>query len=549
MNSRCLVRPGGLSRVLRAPNVSQFIHGVQKQDNKFPSYFKLNNCHKSDVVTSFICIFQTSSVTSPTRVRTMTSAATTTAATSHPTATSSSKTMHTEANSIRTLKRNMLTFVKNFLQVSVRNIRSSIQTCHQKVFPQFSLASSSLASPMWVTAMLAHARAAQHFEADVFDFHRLPHAISASNPTSHFQPAMTSAHPCNPLVTSPVRTAGAHEQTLNPQTHVMTSPLALQRHMQQLQMMTQHFHFLSRLAHHQGNADVGDVTSRLPVDVCSNAPPSRGAHLRGFPPQPAFDLQHSGSIQTQKRLSDMEPVTSLKSRSLSWIRDLPPVYRGLAGKSEEVKATAAGGLSRRQHEAPRYHCEACRKSYATFSGLSKHKQFHCESHVKKEFSCKFCEKTYNSLGALKMHIRTHTLPCKCHHMRQGVLAPVAACKVTFAPTQERSRSRVTYCGRAFRGSLQPARAPADAQWREEVQLFGLRQDVFADVAAEQAPRGKLSRSQQTASPQPHHPQVVIPHWRPETDTVDYFKYMYLFSVLVNVLYMQGTCDCIQCIVK
>ena len=81
-------------------------------------------------------------------------------------------------------------------------------------------------------------------------------------------------------------------------------------------------------------------------------------------------------------------------------------------------ATVLGDLAsppatKRRDEPTRYHCEACNKSYATFSGLSKHKQFHCASHVKKEFSCKFCDKTYVSLGALKMHIRTHTLPCKC----------------------------------------------------------------------------------------------------------------------------------------
>ncbi|XP_060655996.1 zinc finger protein 286A [Drosophila nasuta] len=66
---------------------------------------------------------------------------------------------------------------------------------------------------------------------------------------------------------------------------------------------------------------------------------------------------------------------------------------------------------------PRYHCKDCGKSYSTYSGLSKHQQFHCPSaegnQVKKVFSCKNCDKTYVSLGALKMHIRTHTLPCKC----------------------------------------------------------------------------------------------------------------------------------------
>ncbi|XP_017842053.2 protein escargot [Drosophila busckii] len=67
---------------------------------------------------------------------------------------------------------------------------------------------------------------------------------------------------------------------------------------------------------------------------------------------------------------------------------------------------------------PRYQCPDCQKSYSTFSGLTKHQQFHCPAaegnQVKKSFSCKDCDKTYVSLGALKMHIRTHTLPCKCN---------------------------------------------------------------------------------------------------------------------------------------
>lgn len=66
-----------------------------------------------------------------------------------------------------------------------------------------------------------------------------------------------------------------------------------------------------------------------------------------------------------------------------------------------------------QTDHVKYQCDTCNKSYSTFSGLSKHKQFHCARDQKKEFTCKYCEKTYVSLGALKMHIRTHTLPCKC----------------------------------------------------------------------------------------------------------------------------------------
>ncbi|KAK7114546.1 uncharacterized protein [Littorina saxatilis] len=98
--------------------------------------------------------------------------------------------------------------------------------------------------------------------------------------------------------------------------------------------------------------------------------------------------------------------------------DLCELPRGLSGVGSGVRGLALerGSLKPRskEHEPVRYQCEACSKSYSTFSGLSKHKQFHCSAQVKKEFSCKYCDKTYVSLGALKMHIRTHTLPCKCN---------------------------------------------------------------------------------------------------------------------------------------
>ncbi|KAL8593046.1 hypothetical protein ACOMHN_017974 [Nucella lapillus] len=95
--------------------------------------------------------------------------------------------------------------------------------------------------------------------------------------------------------------------------------------------------------------------------------------------------------------------------------DLKDLSRGLNVPSATSLAVDGRGLKARgkEREPVRYQCEACSKSYSTFSGLSKHKQFHCTAQLKREFSCKHCDKTYVSLGALKMHIRTHTLPCKC----------------------------------------------------------------------------------------------------------------------------------------
>lgn len=97
---------------------------------------------------------------------------------------------------------------------------------------------------------------------------------------------------------------------------------------------------------------------------------------------------------------------------------------------------------------PRYHCDSCKKSYSTYGGLSKHKQFHCVNQVKKEFSCKFCGKCYGSLGALKMHIRTHTLPCKCKICGKAFSRPWLLQGHIRTHTGEKP-FRCDHCSRAF----------------------------------------------------------------------------------------------------
>lgn len=120
----------------------------------------------------------------------------------------------------------------------------------------------------------------------------------------------------------------------------------------------------------------------------------------------------------------LSPTSSLGSGSL---RSPPPVTPedlsspGSDSGRSSAGSTSAGTIGQKidkgNSASPRYQCPDCGKSYSTYSGLSKHQQFHCaaaEGQTKKSFSCKYCEKVYVSLGALKMHIRTHTLPCKCH---------------------------------------------------------------------------------------------------------------------------------------
>ena len=151
--------------------------------------------------------------------------------------------------------------------------------------------------------------------------------------------------------------------------------------------------------------------------------------------------ERRGSNDSIKNRRSCSPLGS-PAKTLTWLHDLPYSYKsGESDSSPEMPI-------RRANDPPRYQCDACKKSYATFSGLSKHKQFHCESHVKKEFSCKYCDKTYNSLGALKMHIRTHTLPCKCQICGKAFSRPWLLQGHLRTHTGEKPFV-CTQCGRAF----------------------------------------------------------------------------------------------------
>lgn len=103
-------------------------------------------------------------------------------------------------------------------------------------------------------------------------------------------------------------------------------------------------------------------------------------------------------------------------------------------------------------DMPRYQCSDCSKSYSTYSGLTKHKQFHCtaspNNQAKKSFDCQFCPKTYTSLGALKMHIRTHTKPCKCHLCGKAFSRPWLLQGHIRTHTGDKPFS-CTHCHRAF----------------------------------------------------------------------------------------------------
>ncbi|XP_029049254.1 protein escargot-like [Osmia bicornis bicornis] len=146
-------------------------------------------------------------------------------------------------------------------------------------------------------------------------------------------------------------------------------------------------------------------------DHCGLSPTSSlgSGSLRSPPPVTPEDLSSPGSDSGRSSAGS----TSVGSTIVN-----PKIEKtGVNSGSTVSLSSTSSSSSSSSSTSPRYQCPDCGKSYSTYSGLSKHQQFHCaaaEGQAKKSFSCKYCEKVYVSLGALKMHIRTHTLPCKCH---------------------------------------------------------------------------------------------------------------------------------------
>ncbi|CAD7000142.1 unnamed protein product [Ceratitis capitata] len=158
------------------------------------------------------------------------------------------------------------------------------------------------------------------------------------------------------------------------------------------------------------------------------APPAYPATLSYHHPHAPISPTYSETSYYSMRSLTPEPHCSSLPEDLSLkhsaLQKTPQKASTLSGEKREVcgsqssSAPSTPTSKKDKSSPPRYQCPDCQKSYSTFSGLTKHQQFHCPAaegnQVKKSFSCKDCDKTYVSLGALKMHIRTHTLPCKCN---------------------------------------------------------------------------------------------------------------------------------------
>lgn len=130
-----------------------------------------------------------------------------------------------------------------------------------------------------------------------------------------------------------------------------------------------------------------------------------------FPLSPASSQASYNSYEQSPRRSEspMSTNSSISEQPSTITNTIPTTYSVF----RDVNAMSTGApidkstikqktekITKNSH----YQCSDCSKSYSTYSGLSKHQQFHCPAvegnQAKKVFSCKNCDKVYTSLGKI-----------------------------------------------------------------------------------------------------------------------------------------------------
>lgn len=241
-------------------------------------------------------------------------------------------------------------------------------------------------------------------------------SISVSSPPS--SPPMSSPSPTSFYPTAPIKVESrlAYPVPINPE-------YAPQTWHKSIGPMYHHHHSYYPLQYSPYGHENMYMTPASPYSDSSLSPPH---HMQ----QPLQPLALRPTVYSAIDQSSLSPNSSTNSP--------PPTV------------VSAEDLTEKRRQGIRHQCPDCGKSYSTFSGLSKHRQFHCAAGdgPKKSFSCKYCEKVYVSLGALKMHIRTHTLPCKCTICGKAFSRPWLLQGHIRTHTGEKPFS-CTYCNRAF----------------------------------------------------------------------------------------------------
>ncbi|XP_055595886.1 protein escargot-like [Uranotaenia lowii] len=239
---------------------------------------------------------------------------------------------------------------------------------------------------------------AMPYPADIYNLyhHISPPRSEPLSPYAHRESSVSPPHPGH----------YGRQESISPPTMVPAYPAAELRLNQNNNIIKsesfarQHRYMPYSLSHHH--------QIMMPVDHPSLSPTSSHTSFNSYlsSNRSLSPARSSPSDMSEENNNSSSPsILTEKSTSSSNIQKVK------SDKSGSDKPSGSSG-------APRYQCPDCGKSYSTYSGLSKHQQFHCPAaegnQAQKIFVCKECDKPYKTLGALKMHIRTHTLPCKCN---------------------------------------------------------------------------------------------------------------------------------------
>lgn len=225
------------------------------------------------------------------------------------------------------------------------------------------------------------------------------------------------------------------DSSVSPPAPVFIQPYATSDYRRKSENYSQHRYMPYQLNHHHHHHHHNNL---LPVDQSSLSPTSSHASYNSFASSSNASMR---SISPPTTPSEEIPA----NYSIS-------VLMEKSSNNSNIQKVTKSDKGDKTTVPPRYQCPDCGKSYSTYSGLSKHQQFHCAANennqAQKTVTCNECGKVYASTGALKMHIRTHTLPCKCHLCGKAFSRPWLLQGHIRTHTGEKP-FRCTFCHRAF----------------------------------------------------------------------------------------------------
>lgn len=144
-------------------------------------------------------------------------------------------------------------------------------------------------------------------------------------------------------------------------------------------------------------ATSGNTSIHRPLfNVFPLSPASSQASYNSYEQSPR---RSESPMSTNSSMSEQPSTVAVTSTPTTYsvFRDVTALSAGAPVDKTPTKSKAD-----KTNKSSHYQCQDCSKSYSTYSGLSKHQQFHCPAvegnQAKKIFSCKNCDKVYTSLG-------------------------------------------------------------------------------------------------------------------------------------------------------